>query len=397
MKRTVSAESLLKLIPDELLDQFAAETMVDYQVKKLKGCVLFKLLLYSILKTDKISQRVIEQFFNSRQFQFLAGFAAPKSTKHTSISDRLACIEVSFFERLHDYVVKELGAKYQIDVPNAQKIVRFDSTTVSCSARLLTIGMKNDPARGTSPRANGLSQIKFSLGFDGILTNGIKCYTEQSYLNENLALSELIMEEPNLEGQIVVFDRGIHGRKTLAMFDEAGIDFVTRLGDKPKYEVVESYIVDDVLTDTLEIKGDMDVFLFTQNAKVKTLFRLVETVHLESKKPMFFLTNIQELSASEVTEIYKKRWEIEVFFKFLKQEMSFSHLLSRTENGIKVMLYMTMIAAMLILIYRKINAIEGYKIAKLQFVNELEFSLIKEMVLLCGGDPAKLNEYPKRL
>ena len=112
---------------------------------------------------------------------------------------------------------------------------------------------------------------------------------------------------------------------------------------------------------------------------------------------MFFLTNIQELSASEVTEIYKKRWEIEVFFKFLKQEMSFSHLLSRTENGIKVMLYMTMIAAMLILIYRKINAIEGYKIAKLQFVNELEFSLIKEMVLLCGGDPAKLNEYPKRL
>lgn len=397
MATSVSVDSLLNLIPDELLEQFAAETEVDYQVKKLKGCVIFKLLLYSILKTNKLSQRVIEHFFNSRQFQFLAGFEGKKRTKHTSISDRLACIEVSFFERLHDYIVKELSTKYQVEIPNAQKIVRFDSTTVSCSAKLLSIGMKNDPARGRSPRANGLSQIKFSIGFDGILTNGIKCYTAQNYLNENLALSELIMEEPNLEGQIAVFDRGVQGRKTLALFNELEIDFVTRLGDKPKYEIVESYKVDDTFTETLEIKGDLDVYLFTQNAKVKTLFRLVEATHLESKKPMFFLTNIQELTAAEVTEVYKKRWEIEVFFKFLKQEMSFSHLLSRTENGIKVMLYMTMIAAMLVLIYRKTNAIDGYKIAKLQFVNELEFDLIKEIVLLCGGDPAKLDQYPKRL
>lgn len=397
MKKAVSAESLLKLIPEELLEQLSAETLVDYQVKKLKGCVLFKLLLYSILKTDKISQRVIEHFFNSRQFQFLAGFEVKKSTKHTSLSDRLASIEVSFFEQLHNYVVNELRAKYKVEVPNAQKIVRFDSTTVSCSAKLLSIGMKNDPLKGTSPRANGLSQIKFSIGFDGILTKGIKCYTQQNYLNENLALSELIMGEPNFEGQIAVFDRGVQGRKTLAMFDEAGIDFVTRLGDKPKYEVVESYRVDDVFTDTLEIKGDMDVYLFTNNTKVKTLFRLIETIHLESQKPMFFLTNLQELTAAEITEVYKKRWEIEVFFKFLKQEMSFSHLLSRTENGIKVMLYMTMIAAMLVLIYRKTNEMKGYKLAKLQFVNELEFSLIKEIVTLCGGDPARLDEYPRRL
>lgn len=102
MKKTVSAESLLKLIPEELLEQLSAETLVDYQVKKLKGCILFKLLLYSILKTEKISQRVIEHFFNSRQFQFLAGFEVKKSTKHTSLSDRLASIEVSFFEQLHN-------------------------------------------------------------------------------------------------------------------------------------------------------------------------------------------------------------------------------------------------------------------------------------------------------
>ena len=398
MKQKVSAESLIKLIPDELLEQLSAQTKVDYQVKKLKGSVIFKLLLYSILKTERISQRVIERFFNSRQFQFLADFDREQSTKHTSISDRLANIEVSFFERLHAYVVNELGSKYHIEeTDRAHRIVRFDSTTVSCSAKLLSIGMKNDPARGSSPRANGLSQIKFSIGFDGILSSGVRCYTQQNYLNENLALSELILEQTDLDGQIAVFDRGIQGRKTLALFDELGIDFVTRLSDKPKYEVVESYRVDETFSGKLEIKADLDVHLFTQNSKVKTVFRLIEAIHLETQKPLFFLTNIQELSPAQVTEVYKKRWDIEVFFRFLKQEMSFSHLLSRTENGIKVMLYMTMIAAMLVLIYRKTNAMKGYKIVKLQFVNELEFSLIKDIVVLCGGDPAKLDDYPKRI
>lgn len=396
MKQKVSAENLIKLIPDELLAQLAAETEVDYQVKKLKGSVLFKLLLYSILKTERMSQRVIERFFNSRQFQFLAGFDTKERTRHTSISDRLANIEVSFFERLHSYVVEELGSKWRIETPKALRIVRFDSTTVSCSAKLMSIGMRNHPNE-SAWRSNNLSQIKFSIGFDGILTSGIKCYTEQNYLNENLALSELILEQTDVEGQIVVFDRGVQGRKTLASFDEKGIDFVTRLGDNPKYEVVETYDIDDKFTDKLEIKGDLDVYLFTQNSKLKKVFRLIEAISLDTQKPLYFLTNIQDLTPIEVTEVYKKRWDIEVFFRFLKQEMSFSNLLSRTENGIKVMLYMTMIAAMLILVYRKMNNLKGYKIVKLEFVTDLEFSLIKEIVELCGGDPAKLDQYPKRL
>jgi hypothetical protein len=50
---------------------------------------------------------------------------------------------------------------------------------------------------------------------------------------------------------------------------------------------------------------------------------------------------------------------------------------------------MMMIAAMLLLLYKKQNAIEGYKIAKFYFVEELELEIIKEIVVFCGGDPSK--------
>jgi IS4 transposase len=86
---------------------------------------------------------------------------------------------------------------------------------------------------------------------------------------------------------------------------------------------------------------------------------------------------------------YKQRWEIEVFFKFIKQHLNTKLLVSRNENGIKVMLYMTMILAILIIAYKKLNKLKGFKIPKLKFELELENELIKEIVILCGGDPAR--------
>ena len=79
-------------------------------------------------------------------------------------------------------------------------------------------------------------------------------------------------------------------------------------------------------------------------------------------KPLWFLTNKFDLSIEEIIEVYKRRWDIEVFFRFIKQELNFKHFMSTNINGIKVILYMTLILAMLILMFKKLNNI-GYKIA----------------------------------
>ncbi len=122
---------------------------------------------------------------------------------------------------------------------------------------------------------------------------------------------------------------------------------------------------------------------------LKEPFRLIKSQSKKTNEEIYFLTNIQDLKAYEITEIYKKRWEIEVFFKFIKQHLHFKHFLNYSENGIKVTMYMTMIVAILILIYKKINEIKSYKIAKYEFTEELNMEIIKEIVVICDGDPSK--------
>ncbi len=78
-----------------------------------------------------------------------------------------------------------------------------------------------------------------------------------------------------------------------------------------------------------------------------------------------------------------------MFFKFIKQHLHFKHFLNYSENGIKVIMYMTMIVAILILIYKKTNEIKSYKIAKYEFTEELNMEIIKEIVVICDGDPNK--------
>ena len=112
----------------------------------------------------------------------------------------------------------------------------------------------------------------------------------------------------------------------------------------------------------------------------------------ENGEIFYFLSNSKELTSKEIADIYKQRWEIEVFFKFIKQNLNFSHLMSRNTNGIKVVMYMTLITAILLAVYKKLNDLKGYKIPKLKFANELEVLIIKDIVLKCGGNPDKINE-----
>jgi IS4 transposase len=124
-------------------------------------------------------------------------------------------------------------------------------------------------------------------------------------------------------------------------------------------------------------------------------WRLIIAKSLKTGELLYFLTNVLDLDALDITEIYRLRWDIEVFFRFLKQELNFSHFVSRSINGIKIMTYMTLIAAMLILLYRQENKLKGYKIVKIKFANELQTELIKELIAFCGGKPDLLDFFIK--
>lgn len=390
----VSVRQLISLIGTDVLDNAAASSEVDYNVKKLSGEVMFKLLLMSLLDNGKMSLRMMEHLYNGEKFKSFAGLEQEDSIRHSSLSDRLCNIDVSYFKVIFNQTVSVCRERMSKGL-DKYNIRQFDSTTISASAKLLTTGMVNGLKSKESEHRH--KQIKFTVGLYKKLPSQSFLYSEQKYLAEDLTLKDAILKAAIGEDEIAVFDRGLKSRKTFQEFTRNGISFVTRINPTKSVKVLSANdLGTDLQTATLELLSDDNVHLYYgDKKKLEEPFRLIRAKSKASGEILFFLTNINELPASAITEIYKQRWQIEVFFKFLKQHLHLKHFFSYNENGIEVMMYMSMIAALLLLLYKEENKIPGYKIAKYSFIAELDMEIVREIVLICGGDPSKSPLFKK--
>ena len=304
------------------------------------------MLLHCLISHKNNSLRTIESAYESIVFQLLNNHNKG-SVRFNSISERLSVINPNYFEQLFLSCVnkykKSMGSK-------GNNIIRFDSTIVGLSSSLIDIGYQ------TGGDSLNIKQLKFTIGYSEI-PEVVNFHHESSYTSENKALKETILNQQKNKGQVRIFDRGISSRNTYDEFTERKINYISRLNNKPKHkENKPNCLPKAVYTESLKIINDSWVYLFsTSDKKAKHPVRPIEAIILTSNEKITFVTNSDKLSVSQITELYRRRWDIEVFFKFLKQELNFKHLLNRSENGIKVMLYVTMIAAILLLVYKKKN------------------------------------------
>jgi len=373
--------SLLKLIPAQTFQDLAIETKVDAHVKKLSGEVMFKLILFSMLSSDKLSLRVMETYLHSAKFKSFSGYDILDG-KYNSIRDRICTINADYFEQLF----KKIFSIYNKELKEENALSKTDSTYVCLASKLFPDGMKN---------GDGIFDkrfLKYSVNLKGSIPSSVKVFTDQSHVSEDLALAELINDTDCLEGNIVAFDRGLQSRTSFDKFTDDNKWFVSRANLNIKCAEAETNSrVEKTADSSVTITSDQNCILFAKGKKSKHKYRVIKGVIDSSGLEICFVTNIMHENAYLVAEWYKQRWEIEIFFKFLKQHLNVKHLVSRDENGIKVMIYMTMILAILVIAYKKINSIKGFKMAKLKFELELENEIIKEIVILCGGDPDKAN------
>jgi hypothetical protein len=374
-------EEVLGYIPKEELEQLSISYKVDHQVKKLHGQTMFQLLLFSMLNIKNNSLRVMEEFYHSLAFKNIAK-TSYKGVKYNSIRDRLVNINPDYFEAIFKSCLIKYQDKY---LKKKHNIISFDSTMVAISSKLLKEGMKLN-------KKGDKKYVKFSMAFSNVPIHS-KIFTEQQFLSEEFALKELIKECPLSANNILVFDRGLQARATFEAFNNDHLTFVTRLNNYTRFETINEFEIDENQTDRLLLERDLEVILYDKrNKKTKGFLRLIIAKEKEIGEVFYFLTNNKTLTAKEITAIYKQRWEIEVFFKFIKQNLNFSHLLSRNTNGVKVIMYMTLITSILLIVYKKLNELKGYKIPKLKFAQELEVLIIKDIVEKCGGNPEKVND-----
>jgi len=379
----IGVSELLKLIPEDLLDHLAEETKVDHQAKKLYGRNVFNLLLYGLLDGERVGLRTLQDFYNSRHFKALFKLPGTKSIKYNSLSARLARMNVIFFEKAYQSIYEQCSQLYDQNTLSLQyKITRVDSTMVCEAANKLEQGIN------VGCKKDGKKQIKYTIGLTNMFPSSVEIFMQQKHISENYTIPNVITRliDKN-QDNVFVFDRGVASRDTFCHLDEKDCSFVTRLNVDSRYVYLEDVShPENCVVRNLTVLKDQRIYLYRSGTHVVEYpFRLLITQNEKGKK-FWFLTNRFDLSCQEVIDIYKHRWDIEVFFRFLKQELNFRHFISVNENGIRILLYMTMILAMLILIYKKINGF-GYKTAKRRFALEFRDMITDMIVVYCGGNP----------
>lgn len=373
----LKVSELLSLIPSELYSYLARIYDSDKWVKKLKTEVLFKLVLYSIWASERVSLRVMERHADSAMFELMAKVCLDH-VAHTTIRARLLSVPAALFADLHGYVYDQLSVYYSPRQLGKYHLKRYDSTMVATFAHLIE-GMR------VGNSSQGKRQVKFTTEFkdEGLIR--VEFFSDQAYLSEEVALAQLMKESQHKDKEIVVFDRGVKNRDTLAQLAQI-VPFVTRANANLRYEQIQSkdHLPPD--TEALHFVQDSLVYLFRDgHDRVELPFRLIQAQTIAGEEDLFFLTNITDLAADQIAQLYKCRWEIEVLFKFLKQEMNLTHLISAEKNAIESVLYITLIAAMLILLYKVKNDLKSYKHAKIRFFNELQTTLLLDFLNAEGG------------
>jgi len=163
-------------------------------------------------------------------------------------------------------------------------------------------------------------------------------------------------------GTIVVDDRGYNDYALFGRWTAQGVYFVTRMKDNALYEVVgekdvpqNSHVLKDEM---IELRGTKAI------EKCPYPLRRIEVYDPETEEVLVFLTNNLKLGATTIAAIYKERWQIEIFFKALKQNLKIKTFVGTSANAVKIQIW-TALIAMLVLRFLQLRSKFNWSLSNL--------------------------------
>lgn len=159
--------------------------------------------------------------------------------------------------------------------------------------------------------------------------------------------SKAMKEIPYEPSAYYIFDRGYNDFKSLYHIHLVKAKFVVRAKKNLKYKAVKwkRRLPKNVLSDsTIELTGHYPHKYYPEQ------FRLVRYWDREQKREFIFITNAMDISALQVAELYRNRWKVELFFKWLKQHLKIKKFWGTTENAVRIQIYSAICAYCLVAI-----------------------------------------------
>ncbi len=377
---------LLSLIPRPIIARLVRKYAADRYCKKFKTYDHLVTLLFSTLHQCTSLRELITgiQAHHSR----LKHVGLTNTPRRATLADANSRRPAALFEELYH----ELYRCHYGDLPDSlrgtsklDRLFIIDSTTVSLFSTVLTgtgsFGLNGKKKGGI--KAHLLVRAKDNLPCFIRLTEGIQ--------NDRRFLPYINLPP----GSIVVMDRGYKNYNRLRSWSEQKISWITRPDARAVYDITGGYIVKDKDADA----GVVADFLIdlgnpaTADLQPIQKARMVVFEDRGNDKIYEFITNDFRSAPLTIADLYKKRWQIETLFKRIKQNFNLYNFLGDNENAIRIQLWCTFIADLLVKIVKDKTAKKrNWSMANLTGLVRLHlFTYINLKAFLTDPDSALLD------
>ena len=227
----------------------------------------------------------------------------------------------------------------QLATPGKIKKFRFKNKLLSLDSSVISLCLALFPW-AQFRRTKGAVKLHLLLDHDGYLPS-FACISEGK--KHDVHIARLLSLAP---GSIIAMDRGYNDYRLFANWSRNGVYFVTRLKDNADYLVLEQHPI----TARGNIVCDETIYFAAPAAQKKCPFplRRIVATDPDSGKSIVLLTNHFEFAASTIGAIYKDRWQIELFFKALKQNLKVKTFVGTSENALYIQIWTALIAMLLV-------------------------------------------------
>jgi len=328
MKHTNSIfHQILEFIPRKTFQTIVDKYKGDPRTRSLTWWDQMLALIFCQL-SGRSSLRDIVTSFNSQQ------------TRHYHLGTNIICRSslaeanqkrpVEIFQETFSYLLNQVND--QLPKRDAKEMVRLiDSTTISLNINQFKWAEFRKNKGG----------LKLHTVYDPVAEVPVYFEMTNAKVNDRKALDSMPIES----GTTYVIDRAYNDYQWYYSLTEQGCSFVGRMKKDAVYEVVKVR-----KTEGENIVSDEVIRLSSKQAKkdCPTDLRRVTFYREEDEKTLVFITNDLVRSATEIAELYKQRWQIELFFKWIKQNLKIKKFLGRSENAVLIQVLTALISYLLV-------------------------------------------------
>ena len=335
---------VIKLLDKSKILQTSRKYGGEHYVKRFDGWTHLVVMLYAvIMRFDSLREIMASIQAEARKLCHLGITTMPsRSTLSDANKRRPEIIFESIYRDLYTTYRNILSSdsRQNRDTAWMKRLQIIDSTTITLFSNLLFKGVGRHPKTG---KKKGGIKVHTVIHANEGVPSDIKFTSAAT--NDSFMLRPSVLNK----GDIIAMDRAYIDYEKLETLTQREVMYVTKMKKNLRYN-----IIGDCMYQNKEGLMEVRIQNVTFSKMLKDGTILVHHARIITKhKLVSLLTNDMESEPNEIIEIYRKRWEIELLFKQIKQNFPLKYFYGESANAIKIQIWVTLIANLLLMVMKK--------------------------------------------